>query len=141
MAAEYLRHQASRSGLSHLVIDSAGLLGIEGEPASRESIQLLREAGCDLAGHRSRGVTVADVTTSDLVLCMGLEHLDDLQRRFPAGDGRRYLLRAFEKRPEPQGGAPELDDPIGKDLEFYRQTFEIIRTCVDHLMIYLRHET
>jgi protein-tyrosine-phosphatase len=35
LAAEYLRHRAVREGLSHVVVDSAGILGIEGAPRRR----------------------------------------------------------------------------------------------------------
>jgi protein-tyrosine phosphatase len=35
MAAEYLRHRAAHDGLSHLVVDSAGTLGIHGAPVPR----------------------------------------------------------------------------------------------------------
>jgi protein-tyrosine-phosphatase len=141
MAAEYLRHVAARSGMSHLVVDSAGLLGIEGAPAPAEARQVLWEAGLDLAGHRSRGIRKTDLRTSDIVIVMTLDHLEELERRFPDGTNRRYLIRAFEKGADPLGGAPELDDPIGQDLETYRRQFGIIRHCIDHLLLHLKHSS
>ena len=48
MAAEYFRARAADAGLNHIVADSAGLLGIEGEPASLEAIRVMRDAGLDL---------------------------------------------------------------------------------------------
>jgi protein-tyrosine-phosphatase len=139
LAAEYLRHRAVREGLSHLLVDSAGLLGIEGVPAAPFSVEVARDAGLDLTRHRSRGVTTADAITVDLVVAMTLAQLDTLARRYPAGGQRRLLLRAFEDGPTPRGGAPELDDPIAGPLEGYRDAFAIIRTCVDHLVLHLRH--
>ena len=139
MAAEYLRHVAAHSGVSHLVVDSAGLLGIEGAPAPAEARQVLWEIGLDLAGHRSRGIEKTDLKTSDIVIVMTLDHLEELERRFPEGAKRRYLIRAFEKGAEPRGGAPELDDPIGQDLETYRRQFGIIRNCIDHLLLHVKH--
>lgn len=139
MAAEYLRHRAVRSRLTHVVIDSGGLLGIEGAPASAGAIEVLREDGLDLTRHRSKGVQRADLRSADVVIAMSLDHLDALEQLFADGNQRRFLIRAFESGPEPQGGAPELDDPIGKDLETYRQGYGCIKTCVDHLVLYLRH--
>jgi protein-tyrosine phosphatase len=139
LAAEYLRHRAVRAGLSHLVIDSAGLLGIVGAPAAPFSIQVGREAGLDLTRHRSRGVAVADLRTSDLVLAMSLRQLETIGQRFPEGSGRRLLLRAFESGPEPRGGAPELDDPVAGPIEDYRSAFSVVRACVDHLVLHLKH--
>jgi len=139
MAAEYLRDRAVHSGLSHLVVESAGILGIEGSPASPFAIEVLRDAGLDLTRHRSRGVTATDMRTTDLVLTMSLRQLEVLARRHPATAQRRLLLRAFEAGPRPQGGAPELDDPVAGPIEGYREAFGIIRTCVDHLVLHLRN--
>jgi protein-tyrosine-phosphatase len=139
MAAEYLRQRAVREGLSHLLVDSAGVLGIEGVKAAAHAVAVVREAGLDLTRHRSRGVTVADMRTADLVIAMSLTQLETLARRFAPGHQRRLLLRAFEASPLPSGGAPELDDPFTGPIEGYRKTFVIIRTCVDHLILHLRH--
>lgn len=139
LAAEYLRHRAVREGLSHLVVDSAGILGIEGVKAAPFSVEVGREAGLDLTGHRSRGITVADMRTSDLVLAMTLRQIETLARRYPETPQKRFLLRAFESGPLPGGGAPELDDPVAGPIEGYREAFGIIRTCVDHLVLHLRH--
>ena len=139
MAAEYLRHRAVREGLSHVLVDSAGVLGIEGAPAAPLSVEVAREAGLDLTRHRSRGVTIADMRTADLVVAMTLTQLETLERRFPAADRPRTLVRAFEHGPAPRGGAPELDDPVAGPIEGYRDAFAIIRTCIDHLVLHLRH--
>ena len=139
MAAAYLRARAAHAGLAHVVIDSAGLLGIEGAPAAPHAIAVGREAGFDLTRHRSRGLTAADVRAADLVLVMTLAHLDQLARRFPHEGQRRHLLRAFEGGPEPAGGAPELDDPVQGPLEEFQHAFGIVRTCIDHLVLWLRH--
>ena len=139
MAAEYLRHRAVREGLSHLLVDSAGMLGIEDAAAAPLSVEVARETGLDLTRHRSRGVTLADMRTADLVVAMTLAQLEKLAGRYPSGSQRRLLLRAFEDDPTPGGGAPDLDDPVAGPIEGYRNAFAIIRTCVDHLVLYLRH--
>jgi protein-tyrosine-phosphatase len=139
MAAEYLRHRAVREGLSHVIVDSAGVLGIEGAPAAPFSIEVARETGLDLTRHRSRGVTTADMRTADLVITMTLTQLEKLARRYPPSGQRRLLLRAFETGPTPRGGAPELDDPVAGPIEGYRDAFGVIRTCVDHLVMHLRN--
>jgi protein-tyrosine-phosphatase len=139
MAAEYLRHRAVREGLSHLVVDSAGVLGIEGVPAAPFSVDVAREAGLDLTRHRSRGITIADARTADLVVTMTLAQLETLARRYPEGGRKSVLLRAFEDGPNPRGGAPGLDDPITGPIEGYKDAFAVIRKCVDHLILHLRH--
>ena len=139
LAAEYLRHRSVREGLSHLVVDSAGLLGIEGAPAAAFSMLVGQEEGLDLTRHRSRGILGSDLRSADLVLVMSLRQLEDLARRFPYGTKQRYLLRAFEEGPTPRGGAPELDDPVSGPLEGFQSAFAVIRNCVDHLVLHLKH--
>ncbi len=138
LAAEYLRYRSLREGLSHIAVDSAGLLGIEGASAAPLSIAVGRDAGLDLTRHRSRGVSVANMGTADLVIAMTLAQLEALERRYPTASQTRLLLRAFEKGAIPRGGAPELDDPVAGPVEEYREAFAMIRNCVDHLVLHLK---
>ena len=138
LAAAYLKERASRLGLDNLAVDSVGLLGIEGAPAAPFSIALASDAGLDLTGHRSRGVTPADVQSADLVLVMTTTQLETLARRFPTGGPRRLLLRAFEHGETPRANPPGLDDPVRGPIEGYRRAFAIMRTCVDHLASHLK---
>jgi protein-tyrosine-phosphatase len=139
LAAEYLRHRAVRDGLSHIVVESAGLLGIEGAKAAPFSVEVGRESGLDLTRHRSRGVTVADMRTADLVIAMTHTQLEVLARRHPETSQQRRLIRAFESGPTPRSGAPELADPVAGPIEGYRTAFATIKTCVDHLVLHLKH--
>lgn len=139
MAAEYLKHRAHREGMSSLIVDSRGLLGIEGEPADAKARRVAEDNGFSLNGHRSAGLRPDDMRAADLVVAMSLDHLDELQRRFPGDRPPRLLLRAFESDPLPRGGAPDLADPIGGPLEAFRESFHTIRTCVDHLVLHLKH--
>lgn len=139
MAAEYFRQRASRSGLSHVVVDSAGTLGIVGSPASPEAIAAMREAGIDLTAHRSKGLTRSMMRSSDLVVAMAHDHLDYLAHRHTDEPARRLLLRAFEKSPQPDPNAPDVEDPIGKPLKAYRELLPVIRSCVEHLILHLKY--
>jgi len=139
MAAEYLRHRTAQSGLEHVVVDSAGTLGIRDRPASAEAIATLAEIGLDLSHHRSKGLTAADLRSSELVIGVARDHLEYLAHKHVEGQDDRRLLRSFEKGAEPAADAPDLDDPIGEAIEVYQEQFELIRTCVDHLVLYLKH--
>ncbi len=139
MAAEYLRHRGATNGLAQLVVGSAGTLGIEGAPASAEAIQVLAEAGLDLTGHRSKGLGEADLRSADYTIVMTHHHLEELASAYPELEGRRWLLRAFEQQARPAGDAPDLEDPMGEPIERYREQFALMRTCLDHMVLYLRH--
>lgn len=139
MAEAYLVHRAAQSGLSHIVVESAGTLGIRGQPASPEAIEVLAKEGIDLRPHRSRGLKKHDVRTADLVLGMEIGHVEKARRLRGTAECPIRLLRAYENGVDPVAMPPHLDDPIGLPLSVYRETFDLIRTCVDHLMIGLRH--
>jgi len=141
MAAEYFRQRAAQEGLSHVVVDSAGTLGIQDAPASKEAVEAMGEFGVDLSAHRSKGLRASDLQTTDLVITMEHRHLEYLAFHHPEGSDERLLLRAFEKRSRPDSNALDLEDPMGYSLEFYREQIPLIRRCVDHLILYLKHRS
>jgi len=139
MAAEYFRHRAAHSGLSHVVIDSAGTLGINDRPASPEAVRALQEIGLDLSAHRSRGIAGEDMRTSDLVIAMSHDHLVELARTFPDETAPRRLVRAFESGTDPDPNPRDLADPMGRPIEIYREQLMTLRRCLDHLALHLKH--
>lgn len=139
MAEAYLRQRLARSEMAHVVVASAGTLGIDGVPAAAEAVEALAEIDIDLAPHRSRGITSADLRSSEVVLAMDRDHLDFLAWRYPQGRDRRYLLRAFEHGPDPSPDAPDLDDPVGRPLAAFREQRDLIRACADHFVLALKH--
>ena len=140
MVAAYLQHRLASSGMSYVVVAQGGTLGINGSPASGEAIRAMAEIDIDLESHRSRGLAAADLRSSEIVIAMDGDHLETLAERYPEGRDSRYLLRAFEAGPQPAVNAPDLDDPIGCPPSVFRKQREIIRVCVDHLVLHLKHE-
>jgi protein-tyrosine phosphatase len=139
MAAEYFRHRAAHGGLSHVVVDSAGTLGINGRPAASEAIRAMQEIGLDLTAHRSRGISAEDMRTADLVVVMSHEHLVELAAAFPDAATPRVLVRAFEQGSDPDPNPRDLDDPIGRPVEVYREQLMTLRRCLDHLALHLKY--
>jgi protein-tyrosine phosphatase len=139
MAAEYFRHRAAHSGLSHVVVDSAGTLGINGQRAAAEAVRAMQEIGLDLSAHRSSGIAAEDLRTSDLVIAMSHDHLVELARVFPDAPTPRLLVRAFETGTDPDPNPRDLADPIGCSIEIYREQLMTLRRCLDHLALHLKH--
>jgi len=139
MAAAYFRHRAARGGLAHVLVDSAGTLGIDGAPAADEARLALAELGIDLSEHRSKGLRSSQVASSDLLVAMERGHLETVARRYPGERPERRLLREFENGAEPMPHAPDLVDPMGQPLPFYREQLTLITRCLDHLVLHLKH--
>ena len=62
-----------------------------------------------------------------------------LAYRFRDGTDERLLLRAFEHGPKIDLDAPDLADPIGRELAFYREQALLIRSCVESLALFVKH--
>lgn len=106
-------------------IESAGLAALPGQEATPEAVEVAREHGCDLTSHRSRPVTENLLARTDLVVGMTRSHLVALLDVFSeTGVVPRLLLP----------GGYDLEDPIGCELEVYR---ECARTIVRALEAWL----
>ncbi len=140
MAAAYMRHRMRGFRLTGIDVESAGTLGIEGEPPTEQALEILRREGIDASCHRSRGLDPSEVRAADFILVMTGGHLADVARLCPRGGGKRYLLRAFERSPDPAERPPDLEDPIGRPEEAYARTFDVIRSCVDNLIEHLQDD-
>jgi protein-tyrosine-phosphatase len=138
MAAEYCRLRAREAGFAMLAVDSAGTLGIEGEPAPEEARRVMAEIGVDLSRHRSRGLRAEDLASADYTIVMERRHLKFLGRHHPDATDRRLLLRAFEEGSDPHPYPPDVADPIGMPIESFRELVPQISRSVDHLLAFLR---
>jgi len=139
MAAEYFRKRTVLSGMSHIVVGSAGTAGLVDACASPDAIAAMAEIDVDLSSHRSSKLTASDLITSDYVLTMTRNQLEYIARHYPDGSDERLLLRAFEKSTKPDFGAGELADPIGQPIKFYRELVPVITRCIDHFILHLKH--
>jgi protein-tyrosine phosphatase len=141
MAEAYFREVVRRLELRDVTIGSRGTLGIDDAPASPEAIEAMREIGIDLTAHRSSGVDEAAVRDADVVVGMSHHHLVWLAHHHPEGDGERLLLRAFEDEPDPDPNPRDLEDPIGKKIDVYREQRALIVRCLDHLGLWLKNRS
>ncbi|HEX6843881.1 MAG TPA: low molecular weight phosphatase family protein [Actinomycetota bacterium] len=144
-AAEgFLRRElAARFGATAPSVSSAGTMGWEGSGATPESVRASAERGVDIAGHRARMLTPAQVTDAGLVVAMARDHVDRilattpdaadkmftlkelvrlLEELAPAGSPDERIAQAAARRAS--GGVPPGDDdvadPLGEPLAVYR---------------------
>ena len=89
----YVQHRIGDAG--GVRVTSAGTLGIQGSPASPETVRLARESGFDLSGHRSQGLTLDLVDEADWILVMADAHRRELLRHYPEDEHKIHLLSQF----------------------------------------------
>lgn len=126
IAAAYGRHKAAERGVAVVVL-SCGTLGIVGQPAAHGSQVAMAEVGIDISDHYSQGVQAAILDVADRVFVMAPRHEAFLVQHSPAVAAK--IVRTWEYAGEPM---EQIDDPIGKDLEAFRQCRDLLDRCMDN---------
>lgn len=104
---------------------SAGIYAIDGAPISKNSAQLLAEAGMPFTPH-SNEVTAENMQWAHAVLTMTAGHRDALRFQFPEHAEKIATLKEYA------GETADLDiiDPFGGSLALYRATFQEIEKYI-----------
>jgi len=128
MAEGLLKKYLKEAGKGNIKVSSAGIMALDGFSPTAETILVADEGGIDVSSIRSRRVTKDMIKRSDLILAMETMHKDFIVGMDPEAASKTRLLRSFEagadrKYPEGQG----VPDPIGKPLDFYKLSFQIIK--------------
>jgi protein-tyrosine phosphatase len=92
------------------VVRSAGVAAFPGDGPSWPAVEVVREFGSDLAEHRSRPISAELLDDATDLIAMTRGHAAALMMRFPATGPEPRLLC----------GTQDLGDPIGGDVELYR---------------------
>ena len=128
MAEGLMRRYLKEAGKANIRVSSAGIMALDGFSPTAETILVADEGGVDVSAIRSRRITKDMVKRADLILAMEDIHRDFVVGMDPEAAGKTHLLRSFKAGPDrkyPDGqGVP---DPIGKPLDFYKLSFQIIK--------------
>jgi protein-tyrosine-phosphatase len=131
MAEALLKKKLLDQGRRDVEVISAGIVLMGGFGASYDTRQLLAREGIDVSGHLSQRVTREMVKEADLILVMERLHEEKILQLAPEAKNRVYLLKEFAKIED--NTDLDITDPIGKTLEFYEQTFQVIKEAVERV--------
>jgi protein-tyrosine phosphatase len=107
---------------------SAGTDAPVGAPATRAAVEAAAELGADIAAHRAQQLTPALLRPADLVLVMEKYHRQRVADMLPEAAVRTRLLGEYLSDAAP---GREIEDPVGRSLEFYRQTAVLLRQALE----------
>jgi len=113
---------------SDVEVLSAGVMMLSGLGPTAEVEEILRRENIDVSGHRSQRVTKEMINKSDLVLVMESLHERRILEMAPGAKNRLFLLKEFAKIGD---NTLNIDDPIGRDIDYYENTFTIIKEAVE----------
>ncbi len=133
MAEGLLKKKLYTTYKEKVTIESAGTLGINGNPPTLHSITAAKEKGVDISNHTSRGVNEAIMSKANIIFAMEDHHKEFLERYFPKYKENVFLLRAFNlKGRKPKNLA--IRDPIGEGIKTYRRVINQIDQELERIL-------
>lgn len=129
MAEGLARHLLPRpgewpGGEEEILVFSAGVHALPGDPATDNAVEALAEEGIDLRRHRAALLTPEMVHAADLVLTMTSGHRRLVREMAPDHVDKVFTLAEYA------GAGGDLADPFGRPLAVYRRYAEDIRHLV-----------
>jgi protein arginine phosphatase len=93
MAEGLLRRALRERAIEGVRVESSGVSGWDGSPATPEAVEAVAEYGLDISGHQARRLTRAMAEPADLVVAMSSEHRDGVSRLVPQAGGRTFTIK------------------------------------------------
>jgi len=133
MAEAFLIKRAKDENVA-VQVRSAGILGTAGMPPADETLKVLDEQGIPSIGYKSKLLTKDFIQWADLILIMTPAHRAGVLALKPeAKDKVRYLAEFNSKNDDTL-----IPDPIGRSMDIYEKSFDIIKQSIEELIIWLK---
>jgi len=116
MAEGILKNILSQKGIKDIRVWSAGTMAPHEMMPTNEAIITMVERGIDISNHRSTNLSREMIENADLILVMERTHSHIVQSISKSAAEKVFLLKDFGRS---EGGG-EIEDPIGGDLDVYR---------------------
>ncbi len=104
-----------------VIVQSAGVGGGPGAPATAEAVEACRRRGVNISGHRSQPLGYEVVNGSDYIFVMTAGHLEAVRSMLPLPPDRLMLLDE----------TGDIADPIGGPSAHYEQAAEQIERALE----------
>jgi len=114
-------------------VDSAGAIA-GGAPATPEAIQVMRDYGLDLSGHRSKFLVGRLIKWADLILVMKARQKQVVVSRYRAAAGKTHVLSEYV------GEEGDVPDPAGCGVGAYESCAVVLSSLLSKLAERLRKE-
>lgn len=130
MARALLEKKLKEENKGDVEVLSAGIMMLGGLGATEETKEILKREGMDVSSHYSQKITKDVIKKSDIILVMERLHEERILELAPEVKNRLFLLKEFAKIKD---NNLDIADPIGKSIEFYENTFTIIKEAVERI--------
>ncbi len=107
------------NNIDNIDVSSMGISAFDGDSASENAVEALKEIGIDIKNHRSKRVMLQDLIEADKIYVMTLQHKNVIVNTCnEIGDKIKVL---------------DINDPFGQELDKYR-------ICRDKMLEYFKEE-
>ena len=117
MAEQMLRKKFAERNIKNVVIDSAGVYAMEGEPMTIEASTSMRAVGYAPASHAAKQATADIIASANLVLTATQDHRSDVVRALTRANRFTFTIKEFANLAayiaEPD---PDVELPVATDL-------------------------
>lgn len=125
MAKYLLERELGLLDKNNIFVSSCGVSAIEGMSATPFTMNLIRAEGIEIKRHQAVRLNKRLVRRSDLILTMEKLHKEEVLRLYPEAKERVYGLGEFA-----DNLIMDMQDPIGKSEEEYKECFQQIKGLV-----------
>ena len=108
-------------------IYSCGIFAEDGEPATREAIEVMKEYNIDLSGHRATNIKNSNIKDMDIILCATTAHKNNVINMYPELKDKIYTIKEYAGYP---ANDLDINDPWGYNIETYRNCAAQIEDCL-----------
>lgn len=136
IAEGVLKKLLTDNKINNFEVTSCGVFDFSGYPASGNSVKVCEENGVDISGHVSRYLDDGIVMSSDLLLCMELEHKNFILDRYPYLRDKVFTLREYTKDSKKIFDI-NIEDPVGEGIDVFRDAFQKIRMEIERIFPFL----
>lgn len=118
MAEGIFKKMILNKKIDNIIVDSAGLSAVTGDPVTPEAVRAMSHIGIDISSHFSKQITVYDINDTDVFVCMTQSHKQAL---LSAGveNGKIFVLN--------------ITDPYMSDQQVYDRCAEEIQKKLDSI--------
>lgn len=95
---------------------SAGIFARDGQGASQEAVEAVKDMGIDISRHSSQGVCEKLLEESDLVITMTNSHKDAIESKFFKYKDKVFAIYEYALDDE-----KDVNDPYGQSIAIYQK--------------------
>ena len=118
----------ARRKLRNTSIASAGASNVADRAVPSFTQRMANESGIDLTNHRSRALSAINLNDFDLIFVFDIDNYVRIVARYPEHKSKLFFLWALTSE-------TVIADPYGRDINFYRHTYTLIKEAIDQLAL------